>query len=81
MEVSIKFFGMQRVTTKTDSINVPIDNDTSVKDVLGYVSNRFPDLNLDEGTIFITVNQKKAATDRILSADDIVSFLPYVSGG
>jgi len=81
MEVSIRFLGMQRVVTKTDSINMPIKNDTSVKDVLEYVRHRFPDLNLDEEMIFITVNQEKSAIDRILNANDIVSFLPYISGG
>jgi len=52
-----------------------------VNDVLEYVRNRYPALNLDEEMILITVNQKIAPLDRVLRANDTVSFLPFISGG
>ena len=81
MEASIEFFGMQRVVAKTDSIDMPITKKTRVNDVLEYVRNQYPDLHLDGGMILIIVNQEIASLDRVLRANDIVSFLPFISGG
>jgi len=81
MVVSIEFFGMQRVVTKTDSIDMPITEKTSVNDALEHVRQQYPALYLDDGTILITVNQEIASLDRILRANDTISFLPFISGG
>ena len=81
MVVSIEFLGMQRVLTKTEGIDMPVTDRMMVNDVLEYVRDRYPALNLDEGTILITVNQKIAPLDRVLRANDTVSFLPFISGG
>ncbi|MCK4786658.1 MAG: MoaD/ThiS family protein [Desulfobacteraceae bacterium] len=81
MMVSVKFLGMQRVVTKKDSVNIPITGEMTVKDILEFVKNLYPDLNLDEEMLFVTVNQEKASLDRLLSADDTISFLPHISGG
>ena len=81
MMVSVKFLGMQRVVTKKDSINIPITGEMTVKDTLEFVKNLYPNLNLDEEMLFVTVNQEKASLDRLLSADDTISFLPHISGG
>ena len=81
MKVSIEFFGKQRIVAKTDSLYMPISEKTKVKDVLEYVRHHYPDLTLDEETTLITVNQKMASLDKILSNNDIVSFLPFISGG
>ena len=81
MVVSIEFFGMQRVVTKTDSIDMPITEKTSVNDALEHVRQQYPDLYLDDGMFLITVNQEIASLDRILRANDTISFLPFISGG
>ena len=81
MVVSIEFLGMQRVVTKTHSIDMPITERTRVNDALEYVKHQYPDLHLDEGVTLITVNQKIASLDRILRDNDTVSFLPFISGG
>ncbi len=81
MMVSVKFLGMQRIVTKKDSVNIPITGEMTVKDILELVKNLYPDLNLDEEMLFVTVNQEKASLDRLLMADDTVSFLPHISGG
>ena len=81
MQISIEFLGNQRVITKTDSIDMPISAETTVNDALEYVRRHYPDLRLDEGMILITVNKRMASLDRVLSANDMISFLPFISGG
>ena len=81
MIVSIEFLGMQRVVTKTNSIDMPITEKTRVNDVLEYVRQKYPALHLDEGMVIITVNHQIASLDRILKTNDTVSFLPFISGG
>jgi molybdopterin converting factor small subunit len=81
MKVSIEFFGAQRVIAETDRIDMPITEDTTVHDVLEYVRCRYPTLQLDDGMVIVTVNRQITSLDRILSTDDTVSFLPFISGG
>jgi len=81
MIASIEFLGMQRVVIKTNSIDMPITEKTRVNDALEYVRQQYPNLHLDEGMVLITVNQEIASLDRILKANDTVSFLPFISGG
>jgi molybdopterin converting factor small subunit len=81
MIVSIEFLGMQRTMTGADSIEVPITKKSRVDDVLEYVRSNYPQLQLDEGMVLVTVNQEIAPRDRVLKPDDIISFLPFISGG
>lgn len=79
--VSIEFFGPQRVITDTDGIEMPITENTKVSDALQYVRRKYPGLHLEDGMIIITVNQETASPDRVLKANDVISFLPFVNGG
>ena len=79
--ISIKFFGMQRAVTKTDSIDMPITEKARVADALEYVRHRYPELPLDQETVLITVNQEQASPDTMLKPNDTVSFLPSIGGG
>ena len=81
MVVSIKFHGMQRVVTNTDSIDMPITGKTSVNDALEYVRQQYPALHLEEDTVVVAVNLEIASLDRILRDNDTVSFLPNIAGG
>jgi len=81
MVVSIEFFGMQRVIAKTDSVNMPITENTVVNDALEYLRHHYPTLNLKEGMMLIVVNQEMASIDRTLKPNDTVSFLPLIGGG
>jgi molybdopterin converting factor small subunit len=81
MMVSIKFLGMQRTVTNTDSINMPITDKTKVNDALEYVRQQYPDLPLEEGMVLVTVNLEIASLDRILRDKDTISFLPLIAGG
>jgi len=81
MMVSIKFLGMQRLLTNTDSINMPITDKTKVNDALEYVRQQYPSLPLEEGMVLVTVNLEIATLDRILRDKDTISFLPLIAGG
>jgi molybdopterin converting factor small subunit len=81
MMVSIKFLGMQRTVTNTDSIDMPITDKTKVNDALEYVRQQYPDLPLEEGMVLVTVNLEIATLDRILRDKDTISFLPLIAGG
>jgi molybdopterin converting factor small subunit len=81
MVVSIKFHGMQRLVTNTDSIDMPIKGKTRVNDALEYVKQLYPGLHLEESTLIVAVNLEIASLDRILRDNDTVSFLPHIAGG
>jgi molybdopterin converting factor small subunit len=81
MMVSIKFLGMQRLLTNTDSIDMPITDKTMVNDALEYVRQQYPSLPLEEGMVLVTVNLEIATLDRILRDKDTISFLPLIAGG
>ena len=72
---------MQRAVAGTDRIEMAITGKTSVNDALEYVRGKYPRLELDEGMVLVTVNQEIAPRDQVLKADDIISFLPFISGG
>ncbi len=81
MKALVEFLGTQRIVTKRPSLDIPIAEKTRVIDALVYIKQRYPDLPLDDETIIITVNQEIASPDRILMANDIISFLPLIGGG
>ncbi len=81
MKVSIKFHGMQRLVTNTDSIDMPITGKTTVQDALEYVRQRYPGLHLEGDTVISAVNLEIAPLDKILKDKDIVAFLPNIAGG
>ena len=81
MIVSIEFLGMQRTITKTNSIDMPINEETVVQDALEYVRREYPSLRLDDGMVLITVNHEVAAIDKGLRENDTVSFVPLIGGG
>ena len=72
---------MQRIVTNTDSIDMPITENTRVSDALQYVRQQYPSLPLEEGMVLVTVNLEAAPLDRILRDDDTISFLPLIAGG
>ena len=81
MAVSIKFIGMQRNITNTDSIDMVINGKATAHDALEYARQQYPALPLDEGMIIMVVNLKVASPDMALRDNDTVSFLPTIGGG
>ncbi len=81
MKISIEFLGMQRIITQTGYLDMQISEETRVNDAFELVKQKYPALNLNDSMILVTVNQEIANMDRILKADDTVSFLPLIGGG
>ena len=81
MTVVIEFLGMQRAVAGADHIEMAITGKSRVSDVLEYLRQNYPKLELDEGMVLVTVNQELAPQDQLLKADDTISFLPFISGG
>jgi molybdopterin converting factor small subunit len=81
MKISIKLLGMQRIITKAESLDMPINGSTLAHDALEYVRQLYPELPLEEGMVVITVNHEVATQDRILKDKDTISFLPLIAGG
>jgi len=81
MKVSIKFLGMQHIITKTDSLEMSVNGNSTVQDALEYLRQKYPELPLEEGMILMTVNHEVASRDRLLKDKDTISFLPLIAGG
>jgi len=81
MVVSIHFHGLQRKVTRAEEIQVPYRKSMRVTDVLKTVQERYPDLALSRESFLVTVNDRVARMDRILKANDRISFLPHIGGG
>jgi molybdopterin converting factor small subunit len=81
MTVTVQFHGLHRMTTRTNEIRMPISENTRVRDVITYISDRYPDLELKDGRVLIVVNNELTPIDRTLSPNDKISFLPPLGGG
>jgi molybdopterin converting factor small subunit len=81
MKVNIEFFGVQRMSTGTCGIEMPINGKTTVIDALEYIKRNYPDLPVDKETVHIIVNQNIVSLDTVLAANDTVLFLPSIHGG
>jgi molybdopterin converting factor small subunit len=81
MRIMIEFLGTQRTLAGADSIETPITARSRVRDALEYIIDKYPQLKLDKDTALVVVNQQLASRDQVLKADDIISFLPFISGG
>jgi sulfur carrier protein ThiS len=81
MVVSINFMGTQQMVTNTSNMDMPISKQTTAKDALDFVKQHYPALSLDTGTIFIAVNQEIVPLDKVLKANDTISFIPVMGGG
>jgi molybdopterin converting factor small subunit len=81
MKVTIEFLGTQRTAAGADRVEMPITRKTTVNDALDYVQRKYPELKLAEWMVIVVVNQHIASLDQVLNADDVISFLPFLSGG
>jgi molybdopterin converting factor small subunit len=81
MFVSVQFHGIQRRVTQTPEIQVPVLQDTRLKDVISYISDCYPDLSLSDGMIRVLVNDHTSPMNHILNPNDKITFLPPIGGG
>jgi molybdopterin converting factor small subunit len=81
MKVTVEFLGTQRAVAGAERVEIPITRKTTVNDALDYVQRKYPQLKLAEWMVLVVVNQHIASREQLLKADDIISFLPFLSGG
>lgn len=81
MNVSVTFLGLQRRRAHADQIQIPLSKVARVSDVLAYVREYYPELPFPEDALLVAVNNKIATMERILRANDNVTFLPFLGGG
>ncbi len=81
MMVTIELNGTQRNITKTDRIDMPISGNTTVRDALDYIMDKYPDLTLDTDSVLIAINNELVPLDRLLSEKDVINILPHIGGG
>ncbi|MFC1821361.1 MoaD/ThiS family protein [Thermodesulfobacteriota bacterium] len=81
MVISVDFHGLQRKLTRTDRIEIPIQEGKRVTDIMVYLKECFPGLPLNEDMLLVTVNNQITSPDQILEADDSISFIPHIGGG
>jgi molybdopterin converting factor small subunit len=81
MKVKVEFLGTQRAATGVERVEMPITAKTTVNDALDYVQRKYPQLKLAEWMVLVVVNQHIVSREQVLKAGDIISFLPFLSGG
>jgi molybdopterin converting factor small subunit len=81
MVVMVQFFGIQRALTQTNEVEVPLNGQGRVGDVFSYIQNCYPDLELCEEDLLVTVNSKVSSMEQGLNPYDKLAFLPHIGGG
>ena len=81
MDVSVKFFGLQRKLARKEHIKIPVSDKTRVTDVLGYLEQQYPGMPLGEENVMVTVNNQISNRDQILEENDHIALIPHIGGG
>ena len=81
MVVLVQFYGIQRTLTQADEVEVPLEKHGRVGDVLSYIQNCYPHLQLSEDDLLVTVNNKVSNMEQGLNPNDKLAFLPHIGGG
>lgn len=81
MTVFVQFFGIQRALTQTSEVEVPLNAQNRVGDVFSYILNCYPELQLCEENLLVTVNNKVSSMEEGLNPNDKLAFLPHIGGG
>ncbi|WP_165856234.1 molybdopterin converting factor subunit 1 [Marinobacter sp. JSM 1782161] len=81
--VTIKFFARLRETLDTDSLDLPVDSETTVADLIRTLASRGAPWDTLDGdrSVMIAVNQTMARPSQPVSAGDEVALFPPVTGG
>jgi molybdopterin converting factor small subunit len=81
MTISVSFFGQQRSIVGADELDVALTPGAVVADVLSYVRQLYPLLNVNAKNVLITVNGQACSPAQVLKTHDRVAFLPHLGGG
>lgn len=81
MKVSVQFHGVHRAITRVNEIRFALASNARVSDLLKHIQCTYPDLELNQGDIMVSINNKVSSVNHPLSSEDEISFLPHVGGG
>jgi molybdopterin converting factor small subunit len=79
--VTIELLGIQRTIAGIDSISMPLGEKDLAKDVLCFLREKFPEMDLDEKKLHIVVNHEVVSPERVLKANETVCLIPHIGGG
>ncbi len=79
--VSIEILGMNGVIAKTNHIKMPVTEKTTGVDALDYIISKYPDITIHKDAVIVAVNHEVVPMDKLLQANDTISFLPPIGGG
>ncbi len=80
MKIKILFFGILKDIVGKGTIEVTEDDGTSIADLKASLLKKYDKLNT-YSNFSIAVNEAYVETDYLLKNNDIVAFIPPVSGG
>ena len=80
MKLQIKLFGIAREMVGDNSLEIEVQDNTTVKDFKQKLYTLYPDMERLR-TLMVAVNADYGEDDTILKAEDEVAIIPPVSGG
>ena len=81
--VSVKFFAVMKKLVGRESIELPIDGQTTLREILNQIEKEVPKIRaiIKEGRTLISINQEMADEDTLVQNGDEIAMLPPFAGG
>ena len=81
MKVSVQFHGVHRAITQVNEIRLALASNARVSDLFTYIERTYPDLQLSQDDIMVSINDQVSTINHSLNPEDKISFLPHIGGG
>jgi molybdopterin converting factor subunit 1 len=78
--ISVLLFGIARDLTGQSTVSIPLNEETSVGDLLDQLHQHYPALT-GIRSLLVAVNGEYAERDQRLAGNDEIAIIPPVSGG
>ncbi|HEY5737442.1 MAG TPA: MoaD/ThiS family protein [Nitrososphaeraceae archaeon] len=80
--LKIKVFGIVREKLKSDTLNIPINNDSiSLEEIKKYLKEFYPCLSKNEINFVFAVNKVIRSENVNVTSSDEIALIPPISGG
>jgi len=81
MKVAVQFHGVHRAITRGNQIRFALASNARVSDLFKHIERTYPDLQLSQDDIMVSINDKVSTMNHSLNPEDKISFLPHIGGG
>ena len=81
MTIMLKFYGQLRDITQKEKEQIQVDKGSTIEDLVGVITTRFPNLEPHLKTVSFAVDNEYARTETVLREGNEVALLPPISGG